>query len=162
VRHLFDRSADPNRIDAEVNSTPIGWCRYRLGELRAVSRAFVRLGVFRLGGLGCLIRLAARSCGNSFLDPSSGSTLCCGRMFVRDGEIDVAVPGERLATEVRARRAQLKLRQEELADLAGVSERFVYALENGKQTVQLDKVLAVLNALGLHLEIHRGAGGEIR
>lgn len=67
-----------------------------------------------------------------------------------------------LATEVRVRRTQLKLRQEELADLAGVSERFVYALENGKQSVQLDKLLAVLNALGLHLEIHRGADREIR
>ncbi len=68
----------------------------------------------------------------------------------------------RLAGEVRARRAQLHLRQEELADLAGVSERFVYALENGKKTVQLDKTLAVLNALGMHLEIHRGADREIR
>jgi y4mF family transcriptional regulator len=70
-------------------------------------------------------------------------------------------PGK-LASEVRARRSELKLRQEELADLAGVSERFVYALENGKSTVQVDKVLAVLNALGLHLEIHRGADREIR
>lgn len=69
---------------------------------------------------------------------------------------------EKLAGKVRSRRVQLQLRQEELADLAGVSERFVYALENGKQTVQLDKVLAVLNALGLHLEIHRGADREIR
>jgi y4mF family transcriptional regulator len=67
-----------------------------------------------------------------------------------------------LATEVRVRRTQLKMRQEELADLAGVSERFIYALENGKQSVQLDKLLAVLNALGLHLEIHRGADREIR
>jgi y4mF family transcriptional regulator len=67
-----------------------------------------------------------------------------------------------LATQVRVRRTQLKLRQEELADLAGVSERFIYALENGKQSVQLDKLLAVLNALGLHLEIHRGADREIR
>jgi y4mF family transcriptional regulator len=71
-------------------------------------------------------------------------------------------PGDALAGEVRARRVQLQLRQEELADLAGVSERFVYALENGKRTVQLDKVLAVLNALGLHLEVHRGSGSEIR
>lgn len=68
----------------------------------------------------------------------------------------------RLASEVRARRTQLRLRQEEVADLAGVSERFVYALENGKQTVQLDKVLSVLHALGLHLEIRRGADREIR
>jgi HTH-type transcriptional regulator / antitoxin HipB len=68
----------------------------------------------------------------------------------------------RLAAEVRARRRQLRLRQEEVADLAGVSERFVYALENGKQSVQLDKVVAVLNALGLHFEVQRGADREIR
>lgn len=70
--------------------------------------------------------------------------------------------GGSLASSVRARRRQLKLRQDELADLAGVSERFVYALENGKTSVQLDKVLAVLSALGLHLELHRGADSEIR
>lgn len=74
----------------------------------------------------------------------------------------MAVERAKLADEVRSRRRQLQLRQEELADLAGVSERFVFALENGKATVQLDKVLAVLNALGLHLEIHRGADREIR
>ncbi len=71
-------------------------------------------------------------------------------------------PTGKLASAVRARRTQLKLRQEELADLAGVSERFVYALENGKATVQMDKVLAVLSALGLYLEIHRGSGSVIR
>lgn len=62
---------------------------------------------------------------------------------------------------LRARRRSLRLRQDELADLAGVSERFVYALENGKETVQLDKVLAVLYVLGLHLEVHRGAAPGI-
>ncbi len=60
------------------------------------------------------------------------------------------------AEAVRLRRLHLRLRQDELADLAGVSERFVYALENGKRSVQLDKVVAVLTALGLHLELHRG------
>ena len=66
------------------------------------------------------------------------------------------------ASAVRSRRRQLRLRQDELADLAGVSERFVYALEHGKQSVQLDKVVAVLSALGLHLELHRGGTTEIR
>jgi len=42
-----------------------------------------------------------------------------------------------------------------------VSERFVYALEHGKGSVQLDKVIAVLAALGLHLELHRGAAERI-
>jgi y4mF family transcriptional regulator len=65
------------------------------------------------------------------------------------------------ANAVRSRRRHLGLRQDELADLAGVSERFVYALENGKRSVQLDKVLAVLSALGLHLELHRGGAPEI-
>jgi y4mF family transcriptional regulator len=67
-----------------------------------------------------------------------------------------------LAHQVRARRRELGLDQADLADLAGVSERFVYALESGKRTVQLDKLLAVLAALGLHLEIHRGADSGIR
>lgn len=74
----------------------------------------------------------------------------------------MAESGDSFARALRTRRQQLKLRQEELADLAGVSERFVYALENGKKSVQLDKVLAVLSALGLHLELHRGGGSEIR
>lgn len=61
-----------------------------------------------------------------------------------------------LGHAVRRRRQKLGLRQEELADLADVSERFVFALENGKQTVQLDKVQAVLTALGMHLAVHLG------
>jgi len=69
--------------------------------------------------------------------------------------------GGTLAAAVRARRKQLELRQEEVADLANVSERFVYALESGKQSVQLDKVLAVLWALGLHLEIRLGSAAGI-
>jgi y4mF family transcriptional regulator len=66
-----------------------------------------------------------------------------------------------LGQTVRNRRASLRLRQDELADLSGVSERFVYALENGKRTVQLDKVVAVLNALGLHLELRRGGAAWV-
>jgi y4mF family transcriptional regulator len=72
------------------------------------------------------------------------------------------VADDRFASAVRLRRRALGLRQGELADLAGVSERFVYALESGKQTVQLDKVLSVLSTLGLHLELHRGGAHEIK
>ena len=67
-----------------------------------------------------------------------------------------------LANAVRLRRRHLGLRQAELADLAAVSERFIYALESGKKSLQLDKLLAVLSALGLHLELHRGGALEIR
>jgi y4mF family transcriptional regulator len=54
---------------------------------------------------------------------------------------------------VRTRRRQLELRQEDLADLAGVSLRFVQALEAGKRSVQLDRVEAVLAVLGLRLRV---------
>jgi HTH-type transcriptional regulator/antitoxin HipB len=70
--------------------------------------------------------------------------------------------GSAFANAVRLRRRHLGLRQGELADLAAVSERFIYALESGKRSLQLDKVLAVLSALGLHLELHRGGAPEIR
>jgi HTH-type transcriptional regulator/antitoxin HipB len=80
-------------------------------------------------------------------------------MSGEDAMADVDGP---LAEAVRARRKQLRLNQADLADLADVSERFVNALENGKRSVQLDKVLAVLSALGLHLELQRGADSDIR
>ena len=70
-------------------------------------------------------------------------------------------PRSALADAVRLRRRQLGLGQGDLADLAGVSERFVYALEHGKPSVQLNKVIAVLSAVGLHLELHRGGAATI-
>ncbi|ANE03796.1 transcriptional regulator [Corynebacterium crudilactis] len=50
-------------------------------------------------------------------------------------------------------RKELGLRQGELADLAGVSERFIRDVEKGKTTVRLDKVIDVLSILGLELSV---------
>lgn len=61
-------------------------------------------------------------------------------------------PQDWLRVVVERRRA-LGLRQEDLADLAGVSPRFVQSLEAGKPTVRLDKLEAVLHALGLRIEV---------
>jgi HTH-type transcriptional regulator/antitoxin HipB len=61
-----------------------------------------------------------------------------------------------IAGLVRARRKSLNLTQAELADLAGVSPRYVYDLENEKATVALDRFLSVLDALGLRLLLSRG------
>jgi y4mF family transcriptional regulator len=58
-----------------------------------------------------------------------------------------------LAAEVRARRTALRLSQQDLADMAGVSERFVRFVEQGKPSVQLDSLLAVLETLGLELHV---------
>ena len=67
-----------------------------------------------------------------------------------------------LAAAVRRRRKELGLRQDELADLAGVSERFVFAVENGKASVRLDKLTALLGALGMHLQIRRGHADDVQ
>ncbi len=55
---------------------------------------------------------------------------------------------------VKAERRKQKLTQLQLAGLAGTGIRFVSDLENGKGTVQLQKLIAVLTALGLGLYIH--------
>ncbi|MFQ5640767.1 MAG: helix-turn-helix transcriptional regulator [bacterium] len=49
---------------------------------------------------------------------------------------------------VKKRRKLLKLTQEELAERAGVGLRFVRDLEQGKQTLRLDKVNQVLALFG--------------
>lgn len=56
-----------------------------------------------------------------------------------------------LATTIKDRRRRLGVTQDELAALAGCSPRFISALESGKPSVRLDKLLAVLDALGLEL-----------
>ena len=56
-----------------------------------------------------------------------------------------------LGQDIRHRRRDLGLRQCDLADLAGTSERFIRAIEHGKASVRLDKVAALLDALGLEL-----------
>jgi HTH-type transcriptional regulator/antitoxin HipB len=59
----------------------------------------------------------------------------------------------RLAATVRARRADLRLSQQDLADMSGVSERFVRFVEQGKPSLRLDTLLALLDTLGLELQV---------
>ena len=56
---------------------------------------------------------------------------------------------------IKEKRKQLKLTQPELAERAGVGLRFVRELEQGKQTVQLDKVNQVLALFGSELGVIR-------
>ena len=66
-----------------------------------------------------------------------------------------------LGRALRARRRALALSQQNLADLANVSLRFLHEAEHGKPTVRLDKLLAVLHALGVHLELAPGASAVV-
>lgn len=52
---------------------------------------------------------------------------------------------------VRTARIAKDLSQQELADMAGVGRRFVSELENGKETLEIGRVLKVCQALGIDL-----------
>jgi len=60
---------------------------------------------------------------------------------------------EEIGSVTRQTRLSQGLRQDQLAAAAGVGLRFLVELERGKPTVRLDKVLAVLDALGCRLEV---------
>lgn len=62
---------------------------------------------------------------------------------------------KQLANAVRSARRELGISQDVLAATAGVGARFVVELEAGKQTVQLDKVLCVLDVLGIEMRFAR-------
>jgi HTH-type transcriptional regulator / antitoxin HipB len=58
-----------------------------------------------------------------------------------------------LGAAIRARRLELELTQEELADVATVTLRFVSELERGKESAQFAGIRRVLGALGLDLYV---------
>jgi y4mF family transcriptional regulator len=63
------------------------------------------------------------------------------------------VDAAQLGAALRARRRELDLTQVETADLADISPRVLSDLENGRETVRLDILNAVANALGLTLNL---------
>lgn len=60
---------------------------------------------------------------------------------------------------VKAVRTEQELLQIDLAGLACTGNRFVVDLERGKPTLQLQKVLDMLDLLGLEVVIQRKRGG---
>jgi HTH-type transcriptional regulator / antitoxin HipB len=56
-----------------------------------------------------------------------------------------------LGAIVRSQRHRLALRQLDVAGLGNTGNRFIVELENGKPTLQLQKVLDVMDLLGLEL-----------
>ncbi len=59
----------------------------------------------------------------------------------------------RLGHTIRTTRKALRLRQSELASVAGVSVRTLSEIENGKDTAQLGLVLKVLDCLGISVTL---------
>lgn len=85
-------------------------------------------------------------------------------------EPTAALPGGNFATSdtpvrssaelgdlVRAQRKRLALTQLDLAGLGNTGNRFIVDVENGKPTVQLQKVLDLMDLLGLELVVRARA-----
>jgi y4mF family transcriptional regulator len=66
---------------------------------------------------------------------------------------NVAHTAARIGVAIRDARKNAGLNQQELALVAGVSTRTVYAIEHEKPTMRLDGLVAVLSALGLELAV---------
>lgn len=62
-----------------------------------------------------------------------------------------------LANSIRKRRRALKLTQEDLSDISGISLRLIHEIEHDKVTVQLGNLMKILSSMGLHLELTLGA-----
>ncbi|WP_447555429.1 helix-turn-helix transcriptional regulator [Vreelandella sp. EE22] len=62
---------------------------------------------------------------------------------------------EELGQLVRKLRTEQGLLQMDLAGLAGTGNRFIVDLERGKPTLQLQKVLDVLDLMGLEVVVKR-------
>ncbi len=65
----------------------------------------------------------------------------------------------KLGNVIRSQRKALGLTQQELSRFAGCGVAFLYELETGKSTVRMDKLLAVLQVLGLELRVEPGKAG---
>ncbi len=64
---------------------------------------------------------------------------------------------EKIGEIVRTTRKHLGVTQKDLALTSGTGVRFIIELEDGKPTCQIGKVLAVINTLGIKMELQSPA-----
>ena len=71
----------------------------------------------------------------------------------RPGQGAIIHSSVELGAVVREQRKRLALKQLDIAGLGNTGNRFIVDLENGKPTVQLQKVLDVMDLLGLEVVV---------
>lgn len=86
--------------------------------------------------------------------PSSAQDLPIGHSAAADTPIRSSVE---LGAVIREQRKRLALKQLDVAGLANTGNRFIVDLENGKPTVQLQKVLDLMDLLGLEVVVRTKA-----
>ena len=86
--------------------------------------------------------------------PSSAQELLYGHYSRAETPIRSSVE---LGALIREQRKRLALKQLDLAGLGNTGNRFIVDLENGKPTVQLQKVLDLMDLLGLEVVVRTKA-----
>jgi transcriptional regulator with XRE-family HTH domain len=79
----------------------------------------------------------------------------------QDSEI-ASAPLQQLGQIIRSRRKSSRMRNEDAAALSGVSVDLLSRLENGKSGVATDRLIKVLDALGLALAVVDKASGTVQ
>jgi y4mF family transcriptional regulator len=59
---------------------------------------------------------------------------------------------EQLGLLIREHRKQASLSQQELAKYAGVGKTVIYDIEHGKETIQLNTLLKILDVLNIQIQ----------
>ena len=67
----------------------------------------------------------------------------------------------KIGETIKKVRKEQKVTQVQLAQLSNVGYRFVLDLEAGKETIQLGKVLAVMETLGMRVNLDLPPGSEV-
>jgi HTH-type transcriptional regulator / antitoxin HipB len=86
--------------------------------------------------------------------PSSASKLPIGNSASTETPIRSSAE---LGAIIRDQRKRLALKQLDVAGLGNTGNRFIVDLENGKPTVQLQKVLDLMDLLGLEVVVRTKA-----
>ena len=82
--------------------------------------------------------------------PSTEQNLPIGHLKSQEAAVRSSAE---LGAVVREQRKRLALKQLDIAGLGNTGNRFIVDLENGKPTVQLQKVLDVIDLLGLEVVV---------
>ena len=70
-----------------------------------------------------------------------------------EGTMDRIESVSQIGKLVRTKRKAMKLTQKDLAGLCNLGTRFVSELENGKKTLEIEKVLKVLTSVGISIDL---------
>jgi len=112
-------------------------------------RQFFESPIFPIGNIHTQKNLHTLKCYRSVIFSLTNLPWC--EIFLI-GNMNTQSP-EQLGATIRARRRQLKVTQKDVAMTCGTGLRFIIDLEKGKPTCQIGKILQVLQALGLKLQI---------